>query len=50
MWQIQNAIGLKETAAKVRAYEAEHGARWKLAALIERLANEGGKLATAGKG
>lgn len=50
MWQIENAIGLKETAAKVRGYEAKYGPRWTLAPLIERLANEGGSLAKAGKG
>ena len=49
MWQIENAIGLKETAAKVRAYEARFGPRWALAPLIERLAKEGGTLAGAGK-
>jgi 3-hydroxyacyl-CoA dehydrogenase len=49
MWQIENAIGLAETAAKVKAYEAKYGPRWKLAPLIERLAREGRSLATAGK-
>ncbi|MDX2158614.1 MAG: 3-hydroxyacyl-CoA dehydrogenase NAD-binding domain-containing protein [Hyphomicrobiaceae bacterium] len=48
MWQIETAIGLAETAAKVKAYEAKHGPRWKLAPLIERLAREGGTLAKAG--
>lgn len=47
MWQIEHAIGLKETAAKVKAYEAKYGPRWKLAPLIERLAKEGGSLAKA---
>jgi 3-hydroxyacyl-CoA dehydrogenase len=50
MWQIENAIGLGETAAKVRGYEAKYGPRWKLAPLIERLARDGGSLAAAGKG
>ena len=50
MWQIENAIGLEETAAKVRAYETKYGPRWKLAPLIEKCARERGSLATAGKG
>ena len=50
MWQIENAIGMNETAAKMRGYAAKHGARWQLAPLIERLAQSGGKLADAGKG
>jgi 3-hydroxyacyl-CoA dehydrogenase len=50
MWQIENAISLQETAAKVRAYETKYGPRWKLAPLIEKCAQEGGSLATAGKG
>ncbi len=50
MWQIENAIGLKETAEKVRAYQAKYGPRWALSPLIERLAKDGGLLAAAGKG
>jgi 3-hydroxyacyl-CoA dehydrogenase len=49
MWQIENAIGLKATAEKIRGYEAKYGSRWALAPLIERLAAEGGSLAKAGK-
>jgi 3-hydroxyacyl-CoA dehydrogenase len=47
MWQIENAIGLKATAEKIRAYEAKYGPRWRLAPLIERLAGTGGSLAKA---
>ncbi len=50
MWQIENAIGLAETAGKVRAYEAKYGPRWALAPLIARLVQDGGTLAEAGKG
>jgi len=49
MWQIENAIGLSATAEKIRAYEAKYGPRWTLAPLIERLARDGGKLASASK-
>lgn len=49
MWQIENAVGLEQTAEKIRAYEAKYGARWALAPLIGRLASEGGSLAKAGK-
>ena len=49
MWQIENAIGLKQAAERIKAYEAKHGPRWKLAPLIDRLAREGGSLAKAAK-
>jgi 3-hydroxyacyl-CoA dehydrogenase len=45
MWQVDNVIGLKAAAEKIKAYEAKYGARWKIAALIERLAKEGGTFA-----
>ena len=45
MWQVDNVIGLKEAAEKIKAYEAKYGARWKIAPLLERLAKEGGTLA-----
>jgi 3-hydroxyacyl-CoA dehydrogenase len=45
MWQIDNVIGLKEAAEKIKAYEAKYGARWKIAPLIEKLAAEGGTFA-----
>jgi 3-hydroxyacyl-CoA dehydrogenase len=49
MWQIENVIGLPETAAKIRGYEAKYGPRWALSPLIERMAGTGGSLAAAGK-
>lgn len=48
MWQIENAIGLAETARKIQAYEAMYGPRWSLAPLLARLARDGGTLAGAG--
>jgi 3-hydroxyacyl-CoA dehydrogenase len=45
MWQVDNVIGMKEAAEKIKAYEAKYGARWKIAPLIERLAKEGGTFA-----
>lgn len=50
MWQIEHAIGLEATAARIRAYETRYGARWALAPLIDRLAKDGASLAKAGKG
>ncbi|MGE0767190.1 MAG: 3-hydroxyacyl-CoA dehydrogenase NAD-binding domain-containing protein [Hyphomicrobiaceae bacterium] len=49
MWQIENAIGLKAAAGKIRAYNAKYGARWAVAPLISRLAEDGGSLASVGK-
>ena len=49
MWQIDNVIGMKEAAEKIKAYEAKYGARWKIAPLIERLAKEGGTFAALDK-
>jgi 3-hydroxyacyl-CoA dehydrogenase len=45
MWQVDNVIGMKAAAEKIKAYEAKYGARWKIAPLIERLAKEGGTFA-----
>jgi 3-hydroxyacyl-CoA dehydrogenase len=42
MWQVDNVIGMKTAAEKIKAYEAKYGPRWKIAPLIERLAAEGG--------
>jgi 3-hydroxyacyl-CoA dehydrogenase len=47
MWQIEE-MGLAKVVEKVKAYEARHGARWKIAPLLERLAASGSKLADAG--
>ena len=38
MWQVDNVIGMKKAAEKIKAYEAKYGARWKIAPLIEKLA------------
>ena len=45
MWQVDNVIGLKAAAEKIKAYGEKYGARWKIAPLIERLAKEGGTFA-----
>ncbi len=47
MWQIEE-MGLAKAAEKIKAYEARHGARWKIAPLLDKLAASGGKLADAG--
>jgi 3-hydroxyacyl-CoA dehydrogenase len=47
MWQIEE-MGLAKVAEKITAYEARHGARWKVAPLLDKLAVSGGKLADAG--
>jgi 3-hydroxyacyl-CoA dehydrogenase len=49
MWQVDNVIGMKAAAEKIKAYEAKYGARWKIAPLIERLAKEGGTFAELDK-
>jgi 3-hydroxyacyl-CoA dehydrogenase len=49
MWQVDNVIGIKAAAEKIKAYEAKYGARWKIAPLIERLAKEGGTFAALDK-
>ncbi|HEY7549967.1 MAG TPA: 3-hydroxyacyl-CoA dehydrogenase NAD-binding domain-containing protein [Hyphomicrobiaceae bacterium] len=49
MWQVDNVIGMKAAAEKIKAYEAKYGARWKAAPLIERLAKEGGTFAALDK-
>jgi 3-hydroxyacyl-CoA dehydrogenase len=45
MWQVDNVIGMKKAAERIKAYEAKYGPRWKIAPLIERLAAEGGTFA-----
>ena len=45
MWQVDNVIGMKKAAERIKAYEAKYGARWKIAPLIEKLAAEGGTFA-----
>jgi 3-hydroxyacyl-CoA dehydrogenase len=42
MWQVDNVIGMKKAAERIKAYEAKYGPRWKIAALIERLAAQDG--------
>jgi 3-hydroxyacyl-CoA dehydrogenase len=49
MWQVDNVIGMKAAAEKIKAYEGKYGARWKIAPLIERLAKEGGTFAALDK-
>jgi 3-hydroxyacyl-CoA dehydrogenase len=49
MWQVDNVIGMKAAAEKIKGYEAKYGARWKIAPLIERLAKEGGAFAALDK-
>ncbi len=45
MWQVDNVIGMKKAAERIKAYEAKYGARWKIAPLIEKLAAEEGTFA-----
>jgi 3-hydroxyacyl-CoA dehydrogenase len=45
MWQVDNVIGMKKAAERIKAYEAKYGARWKIAPLIEKLAAENGTFA-----
>lgn len=49
MWQVDNVIGMKAAAEKIKAYEAKYGARWRIAPLIERLSKEGGTFAALDK-
>jgi 3-hydroxyacyl-CoA dehydrogenase len=44
MWQADH-MGLKVVAEKIKAYEAKYGKRWKTAALLEKLAADGGTFA-----
>jgi 3-hydroxyacyl-CoA dehydrogenase len=46
MWQVDNVIGMKKAAERIKAYEAKYGARWKIAPLIEKLAAENGTFAS----
>lgn len=48
MWQA-DAMGLKDVAGKIKAYEAKYGSRWKIAPIIERLAAEGSTFAQIDK-
>ena len=45
MWQVDNVIGLKTAAERIKAYEAKYGVRWKIAPLLEKLAAEAGSFA-----
>jgi len=45
MWQVDNVIGMKQAAERIKAYEAKYGARWKIAPLIEKLAADGATFA-----
>ena len=45
MWQVDNVIGMKKAAERIKAYEARYGARWKIAPLLEKLAAAGGTFA-----
>jgi 3-hydroxyacyl-CoA dehydrogenase len=45
MWQVDNVIGMKNAAEKIKAYEGKYGARWKIAPLIDKLAADGGTFA-----
>jgi 3-hydroxyacyl-CoA dehydrogenase len=45
MWQVDNVIGMRNAADKIKAYAAKYGARWKIAPLIERLGAESGTFA-----
>lgn len=45
MWQVDNVIGMKKAAERIKAYEEKYGARWKIAPLIEKLAAENGTFA-----
>jgi 3-hydroxyacyl-CoA dehydrogenase len=49
MWQVDNVIGMKAAAEKIKGYEGKYGARWKIAPLIARLAAEGGTFAALDK-
>jgi len=46
MWQVDNVIGMKQAAERIKAYEAKYGARWKIAPLIEKLAADGATFAS----
>jgi 3-hydroxyacyl-CoA dehydrogenase len=48
MWQADN-MGLGVVADKIRNYEKKYGKRWKIAPLLERLANVGGTFAAHDK-
>jgi 3-hydroxyacyl-CoA dehydrogenase len=45
MWQVDNVIGVKQAAERIKAYEAKYGTRWKIAPLLDKLAAEGGTFA-----
>jgi 3-hydroxyacyl-CoA dehydrogenase len=45
MWQVDNVIGMKAAAERIKAYEQKYGPRWKIAPLIARLAAENANFA-----
>jgi 3-hydroxyacyl-CoA dehydrogenase len=45
MWQVDNVIGIKAAAEKIKAYESKYGPRWKIAPLLDKLAAEAGTFA-----
>ena len=45
MWQVDNVIGMKKAAERIKAYEARYGARWKIAPLLDKLAAAGSTFA-----
>jgi 3-hydroxyacyl-CoA dehydrogenase len=46
MWQVDNVIGMKTAAQRIKAYEEKYGGRWKIAPLIEKLAAQDGTFAS----
>jgi 3-hydroxyacyl-CoA dehydrogenase len=46
MWQVDNVIGMKNAAQRIKAYEEKYGGRWKIAPLIEKLAAQDGTFAS----
>jgi 3-hydroxyacyl-CoA dehydrogenase len=48
MWQADH-MDLAKAAERIKAYEAQYGARWKIAPLIEKLAAEGSTFAALDK-
>jgi hypothetical protein len=42
-------MGLAKAAERIKAYETQYGARWKIAPLIEKLAAEGSTFAALDK-
>jgi hypothetical protein len=46
MWHAENILGLKAVTERIRAYETQHGPRWRIAPLLERLAAGKGSWST----